>query len=187
MRLPDSADVAAWDEVVAVYGPLVYRVARRKGLQPADADDLVQEVLSAVARSIGQWLERDDRGRFRTWLLRISRNTAINFLTRRKHLPQSPDSHNAANALAGLAEASDVSLEFDREYQRETFRWAAEQVREAVAEKTWQAFWLTTVEDRPVAAVAEELKMPPGNVYVARGRVMARLRTLVRQFEEREE
>ncbi len=72
LRLPNAADVAAWDELVAIYGPLVFRLAVRQGLQPADADDLVQEVFSAVARSVSQWLDRQDRGSFRAWLLRIA-------------------------------------------------------------------------------------------------------------------
>ena len=60
LRLPDAADARAWDEFAAVYAPLVYRLARRQGLQPADADDLVQEVLSAVARSVEGWLASDE-------------------------------------------------------------------------------------------------------------------------------
>jgi RNA polymerase sigma-70 factor (ECF subfamily) len=185
LRLPDARDVDAWDEVVAVYGPLVYRLARRKGLQPADADDLVQEVLAAVSRSVEQWLAKPDRGRFRLWLFRIARNTAINFLTRPKHRPLGSGGGEAADWLAGHA-APDVPDEFDAEYRRETFRWASRQVRGAVTEKTWQAFWQTTVENRPIEQVAEELGMTAGNIYVARSRVMARLRELVRELEEHE-
>jgi RNA polymerase sigma-70 factor (ECF subfamily) len=87
VRLPDAADARAWDDFVAVYAPLVYRLARRTGLQPADADDVVQEVLAAVARSVDGWLGRSDRGPYRAWLLRIARNLAINALTRPKNRP----------------------------------------------------------------------------------------------------
>src|SRR6476646_5685708 len=85
LRLPDAADARAWDDFVAVYAPLVYRLARRHGLQPADSDDLVQDVLAAVARSVETWLTRDDRGPFRAWLLRIAKNTAMNALRQHKH------------------------------------------------------------------------------------------------------
>src|SRR5438105_15530487 len=85
LRLPDAADARAWDEFVAVYAPLVYRLSRRRGLQPADSDDLVQEVLAAVARSVEGWLASSERGPFRAWLLRIARNKAVDFLTRAKH------------------------------------------------------------------------------------------------------
>jgi len=52
LRLPDASDVVAWDEFVAIYSPLIFRLARRQGLQPTDADDLVQEVLTTVSRSL---------------------------------------------------------------------------------------------------------------------------------------
>ena len=87
VRLPDPADARAWDEFAAVYAPLIYRLARRHGLQPADADDLVQEVFSSVSRSVQAWLRKDGRGPFRAWLLRIAKNVALNFLTRPKHRP----------------------------------------------------------------------------------------------------
>lgn len=187
LRLPNAGDIAAWDEVVAVYGPLLYRLARRKGLQPSDADDLVQEVLTAVSVSVERWLQRRDRGRFRTWLLCIARNTAINFLTRPKYRPLSPGGSDVANALAELAGPDEGTNAFDVEYRRELFRWAARQVRDSVATNTWEAFWQTTMEDRPIADVAEALGMTAGSIYIARSRMMTRLRELVRQLEEREE
>lgn len=183
VRLPDAADARAWDEFAAVYAPLVYRLARRHGLQPADADDLVQEVLSAVARSVETWLASDSRGPFRAWLLRIAKNVAINFLTRPKHRPMGngDEFHRLAEHVA---DGGDAASEFDLEYRREIFRWAAAQVRAAVAERTWQAFRLTSVEGQPSETAARELKMSVGSVYIAKSRVMARLREVVKQFEE---
>lgn len=185
LRLPDAADVAAWDEFVSIYGPLVYRMAQRKGLQPADADDLVQEVFAAVARSVSPWLERSDRGTFRAWLMRIARNIAVNFLTRRRHRPIGDGGDDAQVKLAEIpAPESPLSNEFDLEYRREIFRWAAEQVQTVVTDTTWQAFWLTHVEDRSIAEVAEHLAISAGNVYIGRSRVMSRLRKLTKQFED---
>ena len=185
LRLPDAADAVAWDEFVSLYGPLVYRLARRQGLQPADADDLVQEVFAAVARSIEQWLGEAGRGPFRAWLFRIARNITINFLTRPKHQRLGTGDSRVAWILEQQrAPADDGSNGFDLEYRRETFRRAAERVREAVSETTWQAFWLTSVAGRPVAEVAHQLGMSVGSVYIARSRVMARLRDVVRQWEE---
>ena len=87
--------------------------------------------------------------------------------------------------LEEFAEADDdISSEFDIEYRREVFRWASSHVRESVAETTWQAFWLTSVEERPVDEVAAQLGQSIGSVYIARSRVMKRLRALVRQFED---
>eukprot|EP00913_Durusdinium_trenchii_P011153 g10475.t1 len=128
--LPDAADVAAWDEFLAIYQPLIYRLAVGKGIQHADALDLVQEVLLAVSRSVDRWSPDPGRGRFRDWLFRIARNLMINFLTRKKHKPiGSGDS--AIGALIDLesAQHGEETALFDREYRREVFRWAADQAR----------------------------------------------------------
>lgn len=184
LRLRDAADVAAWDEFAEIYQPAVYRSARRQGLQAADADDLVQEVLSAVARSVTQWLERDDRGSFRAWLFRIARNTAIDFLTRRQHRPWAEGGNAAAGRLAEVEAAANVSSHFDLECRREIFLRAAEIVRRQVSETTWQAFHRTSVLRQSVEQVTQELGMSRGNVYIARSRVMKRLQHVVETFKE---
>jgi RNA polymerase sigma-70 factor (ECF subfamily) len=186
-RLPDAADARAWDEFVGLYGPVVYGMARRSGLQPADADDVVQQVLAAVARSVESWLERRDRGPFRAWLVRIARNTAINTLTRRGTRAVGANGDQASERLLhqAAARSDDLASEFDLELRRAIFQRAADCVRNEVTQRTWQAFWLSTVEQQPIAAVAEQLKMSPGSVYIARSRVMARLREAVgRMMEE---
>src|SRR5690242_13031147 len=103
VRLPDKADARAWDDFAAVYAPLVYRLARKHGLQPADSDDLVQDVLSAVARSVEAWLAREDRGPFRAWLLTIAKNTALNALTRQKYKANGSGDSEVARRLAQQA------------------------------------------------------------------------------------
>ena len=184
LRLRDAADVAAWDEFTEIYSPIVFRLARRHRLQAADADDLVQEVLAAVARSVAGWLERDDRGTFRAWLFRIARNNTIDFLTRRKHRPWATGGDDTERDLEEIADLDDMSSDFDIEYRREVFRWASDHVREVVSETTWLAFWLTSVEDHPIKEVAERIGVSVGSVYIARSRVMKRLQTLVKQYEE---
>src|SRR6185295_3511319 len=124
VRLSDAADARAWDDFVAVYAPLVYRLARRHGLQPADSDDVVQDVLAAVARSVETWLKRPDRGPFRAWLLRIARNLAINTLTRPKNRPHAAGGDNDHRLLQHADNNGDAASQFDLEFRRELFHWA---------------------------------------------------------------
>ena len=179
LRLPDNCDVEAWDQFVAIYEPLIYRLARAKGFQDADAHEIVQEVLLAVSRAVQRWRPDAERGRFRDWLFRIARNLMINYFTRRKYQPLGTGDSGIVALLMQQAEpASDDSQTINLEYQREVFRWAADQVRNQVKQSTWKAFWLTSVEGVAVVEAAKELKLSVGAVHIARSRVLGRLRDI---------
>src|SRR5437879_11778992 len=83
LRLRDPQDHEAWMEFVTLYEPVTYRLLRRKGLQDADARDVMQELLLAVSRSIDRWDPAKERGSFRGWLRRVARNLVLNWLTHR--------------------------------------------------------------------------------------------------------
>ena len=184
LRLPDKQDVEAWDQFVAIYEPLIYRLARSRGLQDADAREIVQEVLLAVSDAVGRWNPDPELGRFRDWLFGIARNLMIKFLTRRKHRPLGTGDSAVADLLNQQIDTdSTESALFDLEYRREVFRWAAGRVRGQVASRTWRAFWLTSIDGQPICHVAESLGLTVGAVHVARSRVRGRLKSLVDQFE----
>ncbi|MEM9644271.1 MAG: sigma-70 family RNA polymerase sigma factor [Planctomycetota bacterium] len=183
LRLRNADDMAAWEEFAEVYGPVAFRVARRRGLQTADAENLVQEVLMAVAQSVSRWIERSDRGSFHAWLLRIAHNEAVNLLSLRATRPLGQDGEQGQQRLDEISIRNDISSLIDREYERELFRWAADRVQQTVAHHTWQAFWLTEVEGLSVQRVAETLGRSTGHIYVSRSRVMARIKALVQEYE----
>jgi len=184
LRLQNADDVAAWDEFVELYGPVVFRAARARGFQAADAENVVQEVFLAVAQSVATWLQREDRGRFRAWLLRIARNESIDMLTQRATRPLGEDGEAARQKLEELPDGDAISSLIDLEYERAVFQWTADRVQHSVAPHTWQAFWLTHVEGISIAEAARRLETRPGNIHFGRSRVMARIRELVKLYEE---
>src|SRR3954469_25288416 len=130
VRLKDRSDRQAWGEFVVIYRPVVYRLARRKGLQHADAEDLAQQVLASVATAVARWRpvpaggpSAAGSGRFRTWLHRMARNAIINALTRRAPA-RAGGAGRADELLAGqpAAEGPDSDL-LRMEYRREVFAW----------------------------------------------------------------
>lgn len=185
MVFPPVWIVAVSETLASTYRPLVYRLARTKGFQDADAQEVAQEVLGAVAGAVQRWEPDRERGRFRDWLFRIARNLMINFLTRRKHGPIATGGSGMTELLEQQCDPScDETAVFDLEYRREVFSWAAGQVRQQVKPRTWQAFWMTSVEEHAVVDVANELGMSVGAIHIARSRVLGRLREAVRKFEQ---
>src|SRR5437667_8501877 len=88
VRLRDARDDEAWTQFVDLYAPLVYGFARKHGLQDADAADLTQDVLRAVAGAIGKLNYDPRRGSFRGWFFTVVRNKLRNFLSARKRQDQ---------------------------------------------------------------------------------------------------
>ena len=183
LRLRDSRDQQAWSTFLEIYQPLIYRVIRQRRVQDADAREVTQEVLLAVAKSIDQWEADPKRGTFRGWISTITRNLVVNFLIKQSRHPHGSGDSDFRRGLESLpAPAGDESALFDVEERRQIFRWAADRIRPEFREANWQAFWRTAVEGQGAIKVAQELGISPGLVYVSRNRVMKRLREKVEEF-----
>jgi RNA polymerase sigma-70 factor, ECF subfamily len=174
-RVKDMGDGASWLEFTGIYQPVVYRLARRRGMQDADAQDIVQQVFSAIARSLVGWKQSDDQPPFRAWLTTITRNAITTALARRRP-DQGTGSSSVAEALDRLPSAQQTETELIAEARREIVRWAAEQVRPEFTEQTWDIFWKTAMQDVSVAEVSKSFGRSTGAIYVARHRVLARLK-----------
>ena len=141
-RLRDVADAGAWAEFVDLYAPLLYGLARRHGLQDADAADLTQDVLRAVVNALPRLAYDPARGSFRGWLFTVARNQVRKFANARKRQPRG----GGADELLRQQPAPEEEAAWEREYRERLFAWAAERVRHQFRPATWQAFWLTFVE-----------------------------------------
>ena len=185
-QLRDANNFEAWESFAQIYRPIVYRLARARGLQHADADDLSQQVMMSVARAIPNW-QREPQARFRHWLARIVRNATINALSRGRQDRAAGGSdflsliHNVSDA------SSEIEAQVETEYQRQVYRRAAEIVRDEVHEDSWRAFVLTVVDGKTTTAVADQLGKTIGGIHAIRSRIMRRLQDTVRELMEADE
>jgi RNA polymerase sigma factor (sigma-70 family) len=181
--LADVADHAAWTEFLEVYEPVVYSVARRRGLQDADARDLCQEVFRAVAGAARRFDPSPEKGSFRAWLFTITRNLLSNVARREQCRVPSPGGSDFLRLIQAQAADDEHSRFVEHDYQRQLLQFAAESIQHEFVPKTWQAFWRTAIEQQPVSRVASELSLSAGAVYIARSRVLARLRSRVAEIQ----
>lgn len=182
LRLSNNDDAQAWSQFVQIYSPLVYGYLRRRGLQDADAADVTQDVLRHVARAMQRFRYDASQGTFRAWLISVVRSRLADYWRRnQRQLTGSGDSR--IGELLDQQPSRDETVQWEESYQQAVFRWTADRARAEFQPQTWEAFWRTSIHGRPSQQVAEELGMSVGAVYIARSRVLARLKSLVRQVD----
>jgi RNA polymerase sigma factor (sigma-70 family) len=184
VRLRDAQDGDAWREFVELYTPLVFGYARKQGLQNADAADLTQDVLGAVAGSVGRLEYDPERGTFRSWLFTIVRRKLSDWRAARHNRIRCNGDPVPPQFLEQSPAPERAEQEWEADWQRRVFAWACEQVRRDVSDATWQAFWRTAFQGESGKQVAAKLGLSVAAVYLARSRVLARLKGLVQSAQE---
>jgi RNA polymerase sigma-70 factor, ECF subfamily len=169
-----AQDRDAWSRLAKLYGPLIYGWCRRRGLRAEDAADVVQEVFRAVAAGIEDF-KGGPTSSFRGWLWTITRNKILDHHRRNQHQPEAVGGSDAQQRLLQIPESLDYS-EAEANANGNLVRRALALIRADFTEASWQAFWRVVMEDQSVADVARDLGISPNAVYIAKSRVLCRLR-----------
>lgn len=177
-RLRTEDRNAAWERFVRLYEPLLRHWAKKSGFHEADAADLTQEVFVKLVQIVGSYEIRPGQT-FRAWLFIVARNCGLDFRRRRATREE-----GMASGLSGVAarEDEDLATLDEQEYRQLLTRRALELIRPDFSEKTWRAFELATHEGISAQQVAERLDVSANAVYLARNRVLSRLREELEGF-----
>jgi RNA polymerase sigma-70 factor (ECF subfamily) len=181
-RLADPADMAAWTEFTSIYEQAIFRYSRNRGLQEADAFEVVQCVLLAVHQAVGRWKPSGRHGSFRAWLLETAHRVCLKALADRRKCDRAAGGTSMLRRLNGFADIDLVEHSEERDWQEWVFCWAAGQVQREVEPATWRAFCLAAVDGLPADEIAAQLGIKTGSVYAAKCRVLARIRERARQL-----
>ena len=186
VQVQDPANREAWERFARIYLPVIVRIARARGLQHADAQDLSQQVLMAVASAIGDWNKRDDSTRFRHWLSRVTKNAILNALMRRPR-DQAVGGTSVEELLRAAVDRDGATTALiETELRRELYLLAAERVKVEFRFDSWQAFELSIAGDLTIEEVAAQLGKSVGAIYTARSRIMFRLREVISELGEQD-
>jgi RNA polymerase sigma-70 factor (ECF subfamily) len=159
-----------WNRLVDLCSPLLYGWARRKGLPEPDAADLVQDVFALLLHKLPEF-HYDPSRTFRGWLKQVALNKL--YETQRRRRPPRPVPQAI---LEGASPGDEPDPFWELDYRQELVRRALEIMQSQFQPRTWQACWEHVVSGRSAAEVAADLGMSPGAVYVAKSRVLRRLR-----------
>ena len=176
-RLREHPEGEDWRRLIDLYSPLLRAWLDRSGVQSADADDLIQEVLAVLVRELPRFQHNQRPGAFRRWLRTILVHRLRDFWRSRQHRPQAVGGSDLLTQLDQLEDPdSGLSRLWDEEHDRQVVRRLLERIEGEVTPPTWQAFRRVALEGKDEATVAAELGLSVNAVFIAKSRVLQRLR-----------
>ncbi len=178
LRLRNSDDKSAWVEFVQVYGPMVFGYCRIRKLQESDAADVSQEVMIRLAKSMAEFEYKPELGRFRDWLGKVIHRELLRFWEQQKSTSRVQNGEWASD------EAIDDGAIWIEHFHSEILRKSMANIQCEFSIEAWRAFELSWLENTPVGDVALRLEIPIESVYVAKSRVLKRLRNEVARLSE---
>ena len=176
-----AQDQAAWQRMFQIYQPLIEKWLRRFSAPQQDIDDLVQEVLTIVVKKIDEFERVPRTGAFRAWLRNTTQNILFQLWRQKKYEPLAMGDSDFQEVLNQLKqESSELSQQWNREYDQHILRAVLGQVEQEFSEQTWQAFYQIAVEGQSARSVAEGLGISVNAAFIAKSRVLARIRSFGR-------
>lgn len=176
-RLNTDSDTEAWSRVNAIYRPLIRGWLRKHDIRPDDADDLVQEVMIVVVRRFPEFRHNLRVGAFRAWLRTITVNCCRDFWRSNRLRPVATGGTEFGSYIEQLADPYNPLVQaWDREHDVFVTGQLLDQIRPEFEPKTWEAFRRAAVAGEPAAVIAADLGITPNAVFIAKSRVLARLR-----------
>jgi RNA polymerase sigma-70 factor, ECF subfamily len=172
LRVRNATDATAWDAFVRIYGPLIYSYCRRKNLQENDAADVAQEVLTRVSKAIRNFEYDPTKGRFRDWMGRITHNEIVRFQQCRNHQNKQISDGNVLEVVSGPSVSA-----WDEHFQAVLLEAALQRIESQFETETWRAFRAVWIENQTPTQVAGDLGIDIEKIYVAKSRVLKRLRS----------
>jgi len=177
-RLTDGIDPTAWREFHDRYADLIREFARRRGLQPADCDDVAQEVLLSLTRSMKRFDYDSRKGKFRSYLKTTTEREISRKLRQNKNNRTLGDPGLVASEV--VANPAEDAI-WEEEWRRYHVRTAMRRLESEINERNRRAFTLYAMQGRPAAVIAEALEMSIDQVYQAKSRVLRRLSELIKE------
>ncbi|MBL9141440.1 MAG: sigma-70 family RNA polymerase sigma factor [Phycisphaerae bacterium] len=171
-----NADPGAWDEFCGRYGELILGYARRRGLQPADCDDVVQDVLLSLAKAMPSFQYDPAKGKFRAYL-----HTMVAHAVQRKWFQNRGERTLDSAAASALSDGCDADEHWEAAWRQHHLRMAMGTIQAEFNAADCAAFRAYAVECRGARETADELGLTLEQVYQAKSRILRRLSALIEQ------
>ena len=182
-ELRESNDTLAWTVFRDHFYSVVINFARTLGLSETDAEDAAQETMLVFIKAFRDGKYNRKKGHLSHWLFGVARRVILNF---RKRLPRErliADSTSGTSFWDMVADEDAVRHTWDSQWRHMTLERCLQQARRELDQKVFEAFELYALFQNPVEDVSKTLGMSRNAVYIAKNRVLSKLRQLQQDFE----
>ncbi len=189
-RMRNWGDNSSWDEFYRLYRRFIRGLALRAGLNHAESDEVVQDVLRNLADRIKDYEVRENRGAFRRWLMNQTRWRIADKFRQRDRAAVQSEYHKSTQEDGSEKDTLNQLVDdtpddfWELEWQKNVLDTAMERLARRVPPKHFQAFDLHARRGQPVAQVAADLSMNRATVYLITHRLKKQLRHEVEQLRE---
>lgn len=183
-ELKESNDAAAWRQFQEYFYPVVLNFARAGGLSQTDAEDAAQQTMLTFVQAFRAGKYKREKGRLSGWLYGLARRVILNYHKRlpREHLVA--DGTTGTSFWNSIEDEESIKQSWDKEWRQMILERSLQQVRREMDKKVFEAFELYALMGKSVQEVAEQLGISQNAVYIAKSRVLTRLRQLQKEFED---
>jgi RNA polymerase sigma factor (sigma-70 family) len=188
-RLKDLGDEQSWKDFFDTYWKLIYSVAVKSGLRDPEAQDVVQETIISVAKTIGKY-RHDPSVTFKGWLHHLVRRRVADHFRKKRRRELLLDDTSIADTGNGslLDQVADPASQlldavWEEEWQRNLVEAALEKLKTQISVKQYQVFYLNVIKGQPVKDVAASMNVGSAYVHLARHRTQPLFRKAVQQIE----
>jgi RNA polymerase sigma factor (sigma-70 family) len=184
-RLRSWDDHESWRDFFDTYGRFIYGIARRSGLADAEAQDVVQDTLLAVAKQMPGFKYDPALGSFKGWLQQITRRRVFDHLRKRRPEEQPARDGGAGDSLEKLADTTTPGFDalWEAEWQEHLLRAAMARVKRKTHPRQFQMFDLYVTQQWPMKAVMDTLGVNAAQVYMAKMRISRLIKAEVRLLQ----
>ena len=189
-RLKNWDDQESWREFFDTYWKLIYGMARRAGLAPEEAQDVVQETVVSVCKAMPRFQADPKRGSFKSWLLTVTRNHVIDY--QRKQQRQPLLAGDGAGGASSTTNAEDQWIDpagngfemlWNGEWERNLISLALEKLEKQTSSRHYQVFLLHVIKQHPAEQVAKVTGIATDQVYLIKHRLTPLFREAISELE----
>lgn len=189
-RLKDWEDDESWREFFGIYKKLLFSFAIKAGLSEQESEEVVQETIISVAKTIKDFQYDPERCSFKSWLRHLAQKRIADSFRRRARQPQMKETAHVGTVRTAAIErvpdpaAANLDALWEEEWQKELLEAAIARVKAEVSSEQYQMFDFYVLKKMPVSKVASALGTNAGQIYLAKHRISRLIKKEVSRLEK---